>query len=113
MFSRVFLGMHSLNQVMLGFMIGAFSLVLYYVYIEKVLYHFCLHFISSSAKWVNYLSMLLVTILITIQQTLMTYLPTYSPPNDPSNPWIQNITNRSECSHYNYYTSFFYRCFQD
>lgn len=47
MFSRVYLGMHSLNQVMLGFMIGAFSLIPYYLYIEKLLYGFCLHFLSE------------------------------------------------------------------
>lgn len=113
MFSRLYLGMHSLNQIMLGFMIGAFSLIPYYLYVEKTLYSFCLHYLSSSSKTLNYFLMLLVTIAIALQQTLLTYLPTYYPPNDPSNEWILNITSRSKCSNYNYQTSFFYRCFQD
>lgn len=33
MFSRVYLGMHSINQVMLGLMIGAYSLIPYYLYV--------------------------------------------------------------------------------
>jgi membrane-associated phospholipid phosphatase len=33
MFSRVILGMHSLNQVLFGCLIGCFSLIPYYLYI--------------------------------------------------------------------------------
>lgn len=113
MFSRLYLGMHSLNQIMLGFMIGAFSLIPYYLYVEKYLYFFCLYFLSGSSKILNYLLMFFVTLLIALQQTLMTYLPVYEPPNDPTNEWIKNITDRAKCGNYNYETSFFYRCFQD
>lgn len=33
MFSRMYLGMHSLNQVLFGLMLGAYSLIPYYLYI--------------------------------------------------------------------------------
>jgi membrane-associated phospholipid phosphatase len=46
MFSRLYLGMHSLNQILVGFMIGAYSLVPYYIYIEKILFFFCIKFLS-------------------------------------------------------------------
>lgn len=32
MFSRVYLGMHSINQVLFGFMVGCFSMVVYYLF---------------------------------------------------------------------------------
>lgn len=85
MFSRLYLGMHSLNQIMLGFMIGSFSLILYYLYVEKQLYSFCLHFLSSQNKALNYFFMFMMAGFITIQQTLLTYLPSYDPPNELSN----------------------------
>jgi len=37
MFSRVILGMHSFNQVCFGLMIGLYSMVLYYFFIEKLI----------------------------------------------------------------------------
>lgn len=37
MFSRVILGMHSFNQVLFGLMIGLYSMVLYYFFIEKLI----------------------------------------------------------------------------
>ena len=47
MFSRVYLGMHSINQVILGLMIGVYSLIPYYLYFEKIIFKFCLYFLSS------------------------------------------------------------------
>ena len=37
MFSRVILGMHSMNQVMFGFMIGCYTFVPYYLFVERLL----------------------------------------------------------------------------
>lgn len=37
MLSRVVLGMHSFNEVLMGAMLGIFSICLYYTYVEKLL----------------------------------------------------------------------------
>jgi membrane-associated phospholipid phosphatase len=37
MFSRVILGMHSLNQVLLGCLLGCFSFIPYYLFIERLI----------------------------------------------------------------------------
>ena len=37
MFSRVILGMHTFNEVLMGATIGLFSFCLYYLYIEKLI----------------------------------------------------------------------------
>lgn len=42
MFSRIFLGMHAINQVMFGFMIGVYSFIPYYLFVERWILHVCL-----------------------------------------------------------------------
>ncbi len=42
MFSRIFLGMHAINQVMFGFMIGVYSFIPYYLFVERWILHACL-----------------------------------------------------------------------
>ena len=113
MLSRFYLGMHSLNQIMFGLMIGAYSITIYYLYIEKWMFSVCIGLLEQGKKKRNLLLLLGLTVFMAAQQILQAYLPTYNPPNDPINPWISTIAARPGCSSFRYETSFFMRCFQD
>ena len=47
MFSRVILGMHSFNEVLMGAMIGMFSIAAYYTYIEAFMIKLVASLINS------------------------------------------------------------------
>lgn len=47
MFSRVILGMHSFNQVLLGCMIGCFTFVPYYLFVERLILKWVLRIFRS------------------------------------------------------------------
>lgn len=115
MFSRVYLGMHSINQVLFGLMIGCFSIVIYYVYVEPYLYILGLKYLSEGLKkTMNFTWMILVFIGLCLYQCLITFLVTFNPPNNPNDPWIHQITSIPKCnSGYNFYTSFYLKCYED
>ena len=47
MYSRVFLGMHALNQVLFGLVIGIYSFIPYYLYVEKWIIWGCLELVKT------------------------------------------------------------------
>ena len=65
MFSRIILGMHSLNQVLFGFMIGVYTFIPYYLFVEALLLKLCLR-IFRSQKSVVVLMIIILAMIICI-----------------------------------------------
>jgi phosphotransferase system glucose/maltose/N-acetylglucosamine-specific IIC component len=93
MFSRVYLGMHSINQVLFGLMIGCFSMVVYYLFVEQYLYVLSLKYLAEGKKSSNFVWMSLVFGAICLYECLITYLADFNPPNNPTDPWIMRINS--------------------
>lgn len=107
MLSRVILGMHSFNQVLFGCMIGLFTFVPYYLFIERFLTEMVIIIFKnprSANVILGIISAICVTILI---ETLATLLPTYD-----NTAYTIVIKNNKKCSkHFRPYKSFQYKCF--
>ena len=86
MFSRIILGMHSFNQVLFGFMIGVYTFIPYYLFVEMWLLKLCLN-IFNTKKPSLYLSMFIILISVCIGIELIVVLvPSYD--NQPYIPVI-------------------------
>ena len=76
-YSRMILGMHSLNQVLFGLMLGFASIVYYYTIAELALLKFCLlmtrRFYRNTILVLN-TNMMLISIILML---LTLYWPTY------------------------------------
>ena len=106
MFSRVILGMHSFNQVLFGLMIGLYTFVPYYLFIELWILKYCLT-IFKSQKSVIILVTLLILMLISFGvEVLSTFLPQYNNQN-----YINVIETIEKCDNAKLYKSFQYKCF--
>jgi hypothetical protein len=81
MFSRVILGMHSFNQVLMGFMIGAYSLVPYYFFMEGLLTKYMLRLINSEQKVFHIVAIMCTVLASFLIEALLTYIPNYSNAN--------------------------------
>jgi membrane-associated phospholipid phosphatase len=91
MFSRVILGMHTFNEVLMGAMIGIFSIALYYTYLEDLMLKLVATLIGSPQGFTYFQSMespvrrkilafvlgWFVVVACAVDLTL-TFLPTYS-----------------------------------
>ena len=78
MLSRVVLGMHSINQVMFGCMIGIYTFVPYYLFIERFITSIILTAFKNPKSVPVALGLIFcfgVEVLIMI---LLTFLPTYN-----------------------------------
>jgi hypothetical protein len=50
MFSRVILGMHTFNEVLMGFMCGSFAIAIYYTSVESLVLKLLQELITSRRK---------------------------------------------------------------
>lgn len=110
MFSRVILGMHTFNEVLMGAMMGIYFISIYYLYAEAaIIAHFQI-ILQEKHK-------LMQTILITISmmssfalELLIAYLPSY---NYQSTFDFITTKYESRCGSIKYYKSFQYKCLED
>jgi uncharacterized membrane protein (DUF485 family) len=86
-FSRVFLGMHSINQVLFGVMLGGFSLVAYYTYMQKCVTIICLKVCKKQNRKYSIIINILLIIILIIFSLLLTFAPKY--PNNAT--YLANI----------------------
>jgi membrane-associated phospholipid phosphatase len=78
MFSRVYLGMHSINQVLFGLMIGCYSMVVYYMFAEHWLYTHCLRYLSEGTSHIrNFFVCCAAFLVMCLYQCLITYLASF------------------------------------
>jgi hypothetical protein len=108
MFSRMFLGMHSLNQVLFGCMLGVYTFVPYYLFVERLILKWVIYIFrnpKSPLTAIILLSSALISLSIAL---LLTLLIGYQ-----NTPWINVISSTSGCSGYHIYKSFQYKCLQD
>ena len=107
-YSRMILGMHSLNQVLFGLMLGFASIVYYYTVAELALLKFCL--LMTRRFYRNYVlivttNMMLISVILML---LTLYWPQYD--NEKYTPVIETF---SRCKGFQIYASFQYKCFID
>jgi ABC-type multidrug transport system permease subunit len=77
MFSRVFLGMHAINQVLFGFMLGMYSLIPYYLFLERRLLFIIRTAIDSQDKKpIIFIWLSLILICFGVE-VLATFIPIY------------------------------------
>ena len=62
MFSRVILGMHSLNQVLLGCIIGCYTLVCYYLFMERLITRWVLSIFRSQKSLTTLYTLIIITV---------------------------------------------------
>jgi membrane-associated phospholipid phosphatase len=78
MFSRVYMGMHSLNQVLFGFMLGCYSMFVYYLYVEQWLYTHSFKYLSEgTSNLTNFMVTSFSFILLCLYQCLVTFLGSF------------------------------------
>ncbi|MBS1889857.1 MAG: phosphatase PAP2 family protein [Actinobacteria bacterium] len=111
MFSRVYLGMHSLNQVLFGMMLGCYSMVVYYLYAEHWLFTHCLRYLTQGTGNIfNFLVCSLAFIAMCLYQCFITYFGTFDIPQS----WVNTINLTPRCAKsYDFATSFYLKCFED
>lgn len=102
------LGMHSLNQVLFGLMLGFASMVYYYGCAEVAILKLCL---LVTRKFYKKYVVILTTNLMFLSLVLM-LLALYWPKYDNS-PYIETINSFSGCKGFHGYASFQYKCFID
>ena len=109
MFSRVILGMHSLNQVLFGFMIGTYLTVPYYLFIEGFIMRILIRIFNYPKSGVtNIISFTCIIVILAIE-VLLALLPNYS-----SDTIFWNvIETTSGCGSKKFYQSFQWKCLED
>lgn len=78
MFSRVILGMHTFNEVLMGAMIGIYSIGIYYMYCEGLIlkyFYYLLQISNKSLQTVIIITAIFATFLVDL---LIAYLPKYN-----------------------------------
>lgn len=78
MFSRVILGMHSLNQVLFGLMIGLYSMVVYYLFIEKFILKWTLKIFRMQKSSIQLILLASISVLSLSISILITLLLRYN-----------------------------------
>lgn len=77
-FSRIILGMHSINQVLFGALLGLYSLLPYYMYMEKFILKICLKTCSPSYRRQNLIINTLGVFIMIGLSLAVALLPSYS-----------------------------------
>ena len=108
MLSRVILGMHALNQVLFGFMLGIYTFVPYYLYVENWILQACIRFSESKRKHIEMIIFYCIMVVLLIVMVVLAFTIDYN-----NSVYWQNIQNASEtCVKQAYiYKSFQYKCF--
>lgn len=107
MFSRVILGMHSINQVLFGAIIGMYSFIPYYLFVEKWLLNRFVSLFGASKDLP--LMTISISIMLTITlELLITLIPVYNIVD-----YISVINATNGCQKIKQAKSFQYKCFED
>jgi hypothetical protein len=101
MFSRVILGMHSFNQVLLGCLLGCYSFVPYYLFVERLILKWVLHIFRTQKSVSTALLLGCISCLSFCIEILLTYLINF---NNTS--YIAVISSIEECNGFKVYKSF-------
>ena len=109
MFSRVILGMHSFNQVLFGLMIGIFSTIPYYLFIQRFIARCAIKIFNNPKSTITIVVCLALTAIFWTIQLLLALVPEY--PSDSS--FWKVIQNISKCRDKKIYESFQYKCLED
>lgn len=108
MFSRVILGMHSFNQVLLGFLIGSYSFVPYYLFVEKFILKWVLSiFRSQKSLMTNLLLFCIICVAFCIEILVAMLMPF------ENTSYINVIGTFSGCEGFLIYKSFQFKCLED
>ena len=108
MFSRMYLGMHSLNQVLFGCMLGVYSMVAYYLFVERLLLR-CILFIFRNQKSVLTFIILSCAGIVTMSiSVLISIVLHYS-----NTSYINVINSIKGCDGYHIFKSFQFKCMED
>lgn len=105
MFSRVMLGMHSLNEVLFGLSIGLFSFIPYYLFMETFIMKLILKIFSNQGSIYTNIGLIVAVILFWGIELLVALVPTFN-----NEPYWSVIQNTEGCKHANLATAFQYSC---
>jgi hypothetical protein len=108
MFSRVILGMHSFNQVLLGLLLGSYSFVPYYLFVENYILKWVLSIFRSQKSLLTNIVLFCIVCVSICTAILLAMLLTFENTN-----YINVISTFSGCDGYLIYKSFQYKCLED
>lgn len=108
MFSRVILGMHTFNEVLMGLMIGCFSVAVYYALVEEALLDYMCVLIEKKKRGLQLGLLVGGMALCVLIDLLVFFLPNY----DDSLFW-DTIQHTKGCEKVKLYKSFQYKCLED
>lgn len=105
MFSRVMLGMHSLNEVLFGLSIGLFSFIPYYLFIEAFIMKLILKIFANQGSMITNIGLVVAVILFWGIELIVALVPTYD-----NEPYWNVIKHTPGCEHAKLSTAFQYSC---
>lgn len=112
--SRVYLGVHSYNQIMLGYAFGFFSLSLYFLLFEDILDTFLTKLtykmFNDKRDYYNHIAILAIIFAILVGISIIIFEILNANFQVPEL-WIKNILQ--DCNQYLYYKSMHYKCLMD
>ncbi len=108
MFSRVILGMHSFNQVLLGCMIGCYTFVPYYLFVEKFILKWVLSIFRSQKSIFTTIILVCISCMSFCAEVLISMLIPY-----PNTTYIDVIGSTQGCDGFLVYKSFQFKCLED
>lgn len=105
MFSRVILGMHSFNQVLFGCLIGCYSFVPYYLFVEKFLLKWVLSIFRSQKSIETTILLICISCVSFCTEILLAMLLPFE-----NTSALNVISSTSGCGGFLIYKSFQYKC---
>lgn len=108
-YSRMILGMHSLNQVLFGVVLGLYSFLPYYMYMQKIILKICLRTCSRSYRRQNLIINTLLIFIMIVLSLLIAFVPDY----EDNHEYFNHIKTFEGCKSVQLYQSFQYKCLQD
>ena len=118
MFSRVILGMHTFNEVLMGTMIALFAISVYYAYVQSMILHLFANCIASNPSHSDHFasfkgwrrnSLLFVVLMSTLLVWAIDFATAFGITYD-NIPFWAVIQATKGCDTVKYYKSFQYRC---
>ena len=99
--------MHSLNQVLFGFMLGIFSCVIYVYWMETIITNWCLLIFSEKRKLFNFTVTTVSMFIFFLIEYLIAFVPDYN-----TSEYVHQI-QKINCGHVHEYKSFQFSAFKD
>ncbi len=76
-YSRMILGMHSLNQVLFGISLGLYSFLPYYMYMEKFILKICLRICNKAYRRQNLIVNTILVFVMMVLSLFIAFVPEY------------------------------------